>query len=399
MKGKKTEISRTASVTMQQIIPNKKLVIPCLRGAIGSWVTYTCLMRLSDIASLVHFARELHTSKKLSQMIQRKLEVERADDIAEYLLTNNERFFNSLVLGIYDGEPQWHTIQRLEPRSVEAKQVEMPEYAQECLGFLTLTKQEQLFALDGQHRLAGIQKALATQTRLGDEQLTVIIVVHRPTPEGIKRSRRLFTTLNKKVKIVSKDAIIALDEDDISASITRRLVEETDFLNENIVNFSVGSLRDSTSVTTLGSIYDCTQLLVANYLGCSSVLQIERHKIDRPEDVWRHVHDFYRLTFESVEALRNLAGNNTVTHVKKYRNSQNGGHLLFRPLGWEIYTQAVSCLLSRGFSLAESIKSVTQKDLALSGPIFKDKVWSTGAKKIVDPPSTIKSSIINDLIL
>lgn len=396
MTEKKIRAERKPSNTPQKADKPKKLVIPSLRGALGSWVTYTCLMRLSDISSLVHFAKELHTSKKLSQMIQRKLEVERADEIAEYLLTNEERFFNSLVLGIYDGEPQWHTIQRLEPRSDEAKQIDMPDYAQECLGFLTLTKQERLFALDGQHRLAGIKKALASHTRLGDEQLTVIIVVHRPTPEGIKKSRRLFTTLNKKVKIVSKDAIIALDEDDIAASITRQLVEETNFLNEDIVSFSVGPLRDNTSVTTLGSIYDCTQLLVANFLNCR-VSEIEKQKIAKPDDIRQHVSDFYQLTFENVEALKSLAKNSTVDHIKKYRNSENGGHLLFRPIGWEIYTEAVVSLLGRGFSLKDSIGIVTRKDLGLSGAIVKDKVWSTKSKRIIEPPAKERASIISDL--
>jgi DNA sulfur modification protein DndB len=394
-----TEKKKTApklSALTQTASQRKKLVIPCLRGALGSWVTYTCLMRLSDIASLVHFAKELQTSKKLSQMIQRKLEFERADEIADYLLTNEERFFNSLVLGIYDGEPQWHTIQRLQPQSEEAKHLTMPDYAQECLGFLTLTTQEQLFALDGQHRLAGIKKALESHTRIGEEQLTVIIVVHRPTPEGIKKSRRLFTTLNKKAKIVSKDSIIALDEDDISASITRRLVEETDFLNEGIISFSVGPLRDSTSVTTLGSIYDCTQLLIANFLNCN-ISQIERTRIDRPEEVWQRVREFYRLTFSSVEALSCLTKSNNEEQIKKYRNSDNGGHLLFRPIGWEIYTMAVISLLNRGVSLKNAIGLVTKKDLTLTGPIIKDKVWSMISKRIIDPPAKARESIIFDL--
>lgn len=139
---------------------SKKLVIPCLRGKMGTWDTYTCLMQLKDISDLINFATDLHTSEKLSQMIQRNLEDERAVEIGEYLLSNQDHFFNSLVVAIYDGDPQWHDFARIDPNTEEAEPLEMPDYARECLGFLSLTKEEKMFALDGQHRLSGIKKAV-----------------------------------------------------------------------------------------------------------------------------------------------------------------------------------------------------------------------------------------------
>ena len=87
---------------------SKRLLLPCLRGAIGNWVTYTCLMRLDDIATLVSFADDVHKSKRLCQMIQRELSSKRREEIGEYLLHDDEAFFNSLVVAVYDGEPQWH---------------------------------------------------------------------------------------------------------------------------------------------------------------------------------------------------------------------------------------------------------------------------------------------------
>ena len=92
---------------------NKKLLLPCLRGAIGDWVTYTCLMRLSDINKLISFADDIHKNKSLSELIQRALKKERAKEIGEYLLNDKEAFFNSLVVAIYEGEPKWHQFARL----------------------------------------------------------------------------------------------------------------------------------------------------------------------------------------------------------------------------------------------------------------------------------------------
>ncbi len=56
---------------------NKRILLPCLRGTIGNWVTYTCLMRLNEIVTLISYAKDIHKSKKLSDMIQRELKNDR----------------------------------------------------------------------------------------------------------------------------------------------------------------------------------------------------------------------------------------------------------------------------------------------------------------------------------
>ena len=71
--------------------------LPALRGTIGDWVYYSCLMPLKLLAERVRYATELHTSQRLSDMIQRELSGDRTREIADYL-TNPERFFSSLVL-------------------------------------------------------------------------------------------------------------------------------------------------------------------------------------------------------------------------------------------------------------------------------------------------------------
>lgn len=47
----------------------KRLVLPCLRGKMGSWDTYSCMMRFSDASELIGFAHELHQIKNLSDKI------------------------------------------------------------------------------------------------------------------------------------------------------------------------------------------------------------------------------------------------------------------------------------------------------------------------------------------
>ena len=55
----------------------------------------------------------------------------------------------------------------------------------------------------------------------------------------MERTRRLFTTLNRYAKPVKKSEIIALDEDDIIAIITRELVEKYPLFREKFL-FSTG---------------------------------------------------------------------------------------------------------------------------------------------------------------
>lgn len=377
---------------------SKKLVIPCLRGSMGTWDTYTCLMQLKDIGNLINFATDLHTSKKLSEMIQRNLEDDRAKDIGEYLLNNKDHFFNSLVVAVYDGDPRWHNFKKIEPTNKESETLEMPEYAQECLGFLSLTKEEKMFALDGQHRLSGIKKALEENEDIGYEQLSVIIVTHRNTKSGIKKSRRLFTTLNKKAKLVKKDAIIALDEDDISACITRDLVENSSCFNEKNVAFIVGSLRDKSSITTLGNIFDCTQKLVAHKLDCK-VSEIERKKIDdkNEEEIYNFVKKFYEFTFHCVSELREFDKNIYKSGIDQYRNNVDGGHLLFRPIGWDIYTDVVIDLLKAGKDIEECIEIVTSNDMQLSGIVLRNNLWSSQRKKILKVSAVKMKKIKNGL--
>jgi len=49
-----------------------------------------------EIASRVDYAHVLHKSSSLSDMIQRQLETGRAEEIAIYLKTHEQRFFTPL---------------------------------------------------------------------------------------------------------------------------------------------------------------------------------------------------------------------------------------------------------------------------------------------------------------
>lgn len=91
----------------------KEIILPAIRGVMGDWVYYSCLMNLKDLQERVSFASEIHNNKKLSDMIQRQLKKGRSAEISLYLRDQDERFFNSLVVASYGGEPNWNALSRL----------------------------------------------------------------------------------------------------------------------------------------------------------------------------------------------------------------------------------------------------------------------------------------------
>lgn len=382
---------------------SQRIVFPCLRGAFGKWITYTCLMRLKDIDELVNYADDIHKSESLSKMIQRELKKEREKEIGQYILENQERFFNSLVVAIYDGEPQWHDMNAIFPENENATKIEVPDYAIESMGFLSLTKKERIFALDGQHRLAGIKYACKKNQDIIYQQLPVIFVSHSNDEEGLKRTRRLFTTLNKKAIPVNKGAIIALDEDDAIACTTRYLVEEIAVLSGDKVKFTASNnilYSDAKQITTIANLYDVCKILFKEGLSKSSKeLTNYRGSESDKKQLFDFASEFFISSFNGVSELLEFTNAEDRTIVtSKYRNKNAGGHLLYRPLGWLLFAKAACKVKKRkSVDFDAFIKEVSKKDLMLEGALLVNKIWDSSTKKIMKMDATMKNEVINIL--
>ena len=103
---------------------SQQIVLPALRGVMGDWVYYSCLMDLRELAERVSYAREVHKNHRLSDMIQRQLQRGRTAEIAKYLTTQPERFFNSLVIATYGGQPNWHALSEVRSKGRGDEQIQ-----------------------------------------------------------------------------------------------------------------------------------------------------------------------------------------------------------------------------------------------------------------------------------
>jgi DNA sulfur modification protein DndB len=346
-------------------------------------------MNLVEIGKRVHYAQDIHKSQQLSGMIQRQLKKGRSAQISSYLKNQPERFFNSLVVATYGGQPNWRAISSVKSKSANDEFGALEPETLESVGFLTLRGDENLFALDGQHRLSGIKKAIADGLEQDPvDEVSVIFVAHKVNPKGLERTRRLFTTLNKTAKPVSKGDIIALDEDDVMAICVRRLIEETELFSGNRIAFTASNNMPSTntaSLTTIGNLYDILTLLFteehSNLRKPKSELLKARPEDEELDAYFQFARKYFgvvRKNFTEIEEF--FAAKEPQVIVKKYRGS-HGGKAIFRPLGLEIYTRIIS-RLTKQMSRDDAVKITAKLPRDLTDAPFRGLMWDSNNNTI-----------------
>lgn len=309
--------------------------VPAIRSQMGIWIYYVSSLSFQDILDYISpINDELHKSKFLSEMIQRSV-TDNYKNIANYLETQKERFFNSLILAVYDGEPEWNEI-----RISEFEDGDSP------LGILTLSGKEKIFPVDGQHRVAGIKKALEHKPILGKERVPVIFIGHSKDEVGMQRTRRMFSTLNRYAKPVSLRDIIALDEDDVVAIASRNLIDDTDlFLKDRILDSKNKAIPEtnSTALTTIIAYYECNKELLWMFVKDIDVIGLDGKQIKgrkKINEYLRHrpsekvVNDFTKECYEFWKSimLRCEEINDYIDGTVGRFRDKEGGHIFFRPI-------------------------------------------------------------------
>ncbi len=363
-----------------------------LREKSGDWIYYLTSFTYKEVKENVkRVDDELHKSKSLNELIQRSL-TDNVNSIARYIENQKEHFFNALVLAVYDGDPQWH--------EVELDYGEGEKYE---MGILELTGEEKIFPVDGQHRVEGIKKVLSCEngTNYEDETIPVILIGHKNTTVGMQRTRRLFSTLNRYAKPVSLNDIIALDEDDIVAIVTRHLIENCDLFKEKRLNNHKQKAipeKDKTAFTNIISLYECNTELLKYFIKDLQIKvdnrvltgkkKIEEYCRKRPleEDITKFINfvDDYWASFSSKITPINeyLQKDLDADPVTSFRNKE-GGNLIFRPIGQRPF---VLCALSlyeiyNDFELVMAKMNLINYDL--NNEIWKFIAWNPISKKMI----------------
>lgn len=352
--------------------------LPAIYSKIGDWSYYTSSMTFNQVNDFIsRVDQELHNSHKLNELLQRAL-TNNFMKISDYILSHEDRFFNSLVLAVYDGDPQYREID-----------FEYENEKFETMGLLEFTGSEKIFPVDGQHRVEGIKEALLKNPDIGEDKIPVIIIGHHNTSSGKERTRRLFSTLNRYAKPVKKSEIIALDEDDISAIVTRDLVENHRLFNEDQISLSNTLQENNThSFTTIETLYDCNNFLLKNYLTSINFKgTIDKYLRIRPEEeeilAFREVcQNFWDLFIEKCPDVSDFVSSETgSTNEFRFRE---GGNLLFRPAGLSPFVQAVTLIKARNNKSYEDIlENIKNINFTLTEKPWNDVLWREQLNRVI----------------
>ena len=345
------------------------IFLPALRVRMGDWIYYVSAMSMDKIASRVSVIDDIHSSKSLKEWLQRRI-TGNSTKIAEYLLTQQQRLFNAIVVGTYGGSPEWHDM------SVKGRGIsEGLDDVDGRMGVLELRGDEKLFAIDGQHRVAGIKDAIHRAPTLKEEMVCTIFVrgviadERKSDPEGYQRTRRLFSTLNRYAKPVRKRDIIALDEDDVVAIVTRRLLEEHPLLIDKVEMGTSSSIRvsDDVHLTTIVTLYDVMDVVLRDRRRGWHDYKRWRPREADVEKFYRRAKEYWDALCRTFGALAEFRGSRPEDKIAgKYRD-RNGGNLLFRPVGMMLIGRAVVDLHSSagvGWDKVTSLVGRTPTNLA-----------------------------------
>lgn len=378
------------------------IFLPALQGNFGTWLYYVGLISLRELKDRVRYAQELHDNKKLSDMIQRKLDEPRRKPIADFLLNNKDRFFNSLVVGVHGGHPQWH------PFEVKAKNREhiVDEEDQESIGYLELVGSEKLFALDGQHRLSGVRDALEKNPKLGEDRVSVLFVSHREGTAGKQRTRSLFVMLNKHAVPVKKPQIIALDEVDLPAIVTRRLVDEHPWFSRDQIDlerFSTSLPKtDREHLTTLGNLYDVVSIAIRQVMAPQNRKELKQATKERLSE--KRIDYYYKQTLQFFDKLgkidpllgKYLRSREPAKLLVQARSSSDP-NVLFRPAGLLIFAKVLADL-RKDFSKEQAFKRVARAPLFLTFDPYDEVIWNSAKKNMIPKGTGLSQRLLTYML-
>lgn len=364
--------------------------IPAIKGKIGDTVYYTANLTFKQVAEMVvRLTDEIHTSATLKDAMQRSLS-DNFIRIKEYILTHQDRFLNSLVLAVYDGEPKWTEIRY---------ELDEEDYAN--VGILSFTGKEVIFPVDGQHRVEGIKASIQESAELMDETIPVMLIGHSKTSSGMEKSRRIFSTLNRYAKPVLLGDIIALDEDDAVAIVTRDLIEHYPLFNNNRIKINNSKSipqGDKQVFTSLITLYSCHLELFKSHLypNMSDTKVKETLKARPTDEILRsfneYVTNFWDIFTQTFAEIQEYISNLSETAAVEYRSQETGGNILFRPVSLLPLIQAIMLIHKRkGISIMDIFNKYSSLNRCVSSELWSRVIWDPhNNRMIVNSPITIK---------
>lgn len=379
----------------------KDIFLPSLTGKFGQWRYYQTVMKVKDIVEnlgtddkpnfrikTVEEVEEIYSKKGVSNLLQRAFDEKRLTPITNYLLSQPDKYINNLTVAIYGGSPDWLTIDVNKIGQDENIGIdeESLEYFEKAFGVVKLTGAETLFVLDGQHRLKGLRNTILQEPSIGEQALGITLVIHADSEAGRERTRRLFSTINRHAKPVSLGENILLDEDDLSAIIVRKLIEEYPlFKDKKVIAYNKGKNLNSSqykdTFSTIISLYSINEIIIDNNKVYND---FKNTKVRiRPDDTviefWQDkVFSFWNKFFECFQDAKDfINGANTSLGLDR----KDGGKFYLRPLGQEAFA-TLYLRLEKGGNLTD-LSKINLLEANIQNEFWHHIFWNPSKETII----------------
>ena len=339
-------------------------------------------MKMRELATEVKFASEVYDDRTLDEAIQRALNEGRVNkEIVSFLQRRSDRFFASIVVASLGGNPSFYPVRITDD----------PQFAiftdqglDQSFGVLTFSGEQDYYALDGQHRLKAIQTLLDRSESpdpppgFSEEEISVLMIVRQEQADAafLQSYRRLFSSLNRYAKKTDADTDIIMDEDDVFAILTRRLIIDHEFfkwsgrqmssprvkmrgknLNSNDIHF--------TSLQTLYRMNETLLKTAARDAGWGTDLTpLREFKRFRPDEeyideLYIELETYWDGLLEILPELRREPHGMRNHDADIDGEGELADNLLFWPIGQELLAEVCRRMLNRNLESGESLDAAS----------------------------------------
>lgn len=323
---------------------------------------------------------------------------------------DQDRFFGSLIVDIYTGfdnvvfEPITKFVE-------QDKLAAAHNIALQNAGFLTLPGKERLIALDGQHRLLAMKlclkgasaisvamlgnkkmtpqmMALEPHPELAEEEVSVIFVEH----ENNLKTRKIFNKVNKYARQTGRGQNIITSDDDVYASIARRLFAEGEVLHKigknELVNWSSNTLSQrSKQLTTVSALYTIAETISKDRGWSAKVMPSDADAI---EEVFEENTDFWKQLLEGMSVYREYLA---LTKLDKPISQLREDNLLMKPVTHMALAHVAYFVKQKGIEWSDVVTKLDKVDWSMDNSVwFNILVIPAKKKKVITGKESIRAA-------
>ena len=249
-------------------MPSMEMRVPAVRGKMGISQFYLAAFPLGMVDKIFVFDPNDMAALPIEDRRQRELKSARVPEIARYIADHDDYVFSAITVSVNAGELDF-TSSDLDPD----------------IGHLHIPLETEWYINDGQHRVAGVRRALRERPELKDDTISVVIL---PDPD-LERCQQVFSDLNRTVLKTSASLDIAYDHRSPMNRLTNAVVDRVQLFKDKTVKERVSLSLRSKPFSTLSSVRAANVQLIGD-IKEGSVTDAElQEREDFAASFWDHV--------------------------------------------------------------------------------------------------------------